>query len=96
MHVYLWEHIVHFYYRTAGWIFTKLERDKVLMAPHLHLRCFSHICQGADPGQSKNRSRWGLLLKKNFFRSEGYYNKPNASQLFRNMREEVLLFLVPF
>ena len=36
MHVYEWEHIVSLYYRTARWMFTKLGRDEVLMAPHMH------------------------------------------------------------
>ena len=31
MHVYVWEHIVSLYYRTAEWMFTKLGRDEVLM-----------------------------------------------------------------
>ena len=31
MHVYVWEHIVSLYYRTALWMFTKLGRDEVLM-----------------------------------------------------------------
>ena len=37
MHVYMyvWEHIVSLYYRTAGWMFTKLSRDNELMAPHM-------------------------------------------------------------
>ena len=33
MHVYVWEHIVSLYYRTASWMFTKLGRDEVLMVP---------------------------------------------------------------
>ena len=35
-HVYVWEHIVSLYYRTAEWMFTKLGRDDVLMARHMH------------------------------------------------------------
>ena len=34
MHVYVWEHIVSLYYRTAKWMFTKLGRDEVLMVPY--------------------------------------------------------------
>ena len=34
MHVYVWEHIVSLYYRTAEWMFTKLGRDEVLMVPY--------------------------------------------------------------
>ena len=36
MHVYVWEHIASLYYRTAVWMFTKLGRDDVLMAWHMH------------------------------------------------------------
>ena len=36
MHVYVWEHIASLYYRTAKWMFTKLGRDEVLMAWHMH------------------------------------------------------------
>ena len=35
MHVYVWELIVSLYYWTAEWMFTKLGRDEVLMAPHM-------------------------------------------------------------
>ena len=42
MHVYMyvWEHIVSLYYRTAQWMFTKLCRDEVLMVPY-KCCCFS-------------------------------------------------------
>ena len=30
------EHLVNLYYRTALWMFTKLGRDEVLMAPYMH------------------------------------------------------------
>ena len=36
MHVYVWEHIVSLYYRTTWWMFTKLDRDEVLMTLHMH------------------------------------------------------------
>ena len=36
IHVYVWEHIASLYYRTALWIITKLGRDEVLMAWHMH------------------------------------------------------------
>ena len=35
MHVYVWEHIVSLYYRTTWWMFTKLDRDEVLMTLHI-------------------------------------------------------------
>ena len=40
MHVYVWEHIVSLYYRTALWMLTKLGRDEVLMVPY-KCCCFS-------------------------------------------------------
>ena len=36
MHVYVWEHIVSLYYRTAYWMFKTIGRDEVLKAPHMH------------------------------------------------------------
>ena len=36
MHVYVWEHIVSLYYRNTWWMFTKLDRDEVLMTLHMH------------------------------------------------------------
>ena len=35
MHVYVWERIVSFYYRTAYLMFMKFGRDEVLTALHL-------------------------------------------------------------
>ena len=66
MHVYVWQRIVGLHYRTTWWMFTKLGRDEELMAPVYALRCFIHICPGADPGRGKNRSRemGGPLLLK--------------------------------
>ena len=34
MHVYVWEHIVSLYYRTAQWMFTKLGRVEVFIVPY--------------------------------------------------------------
>ena len=48
MYLYVWEHIVSLYYRTAEWMFTKLGRDEILMAHAL--RCIGKIHPGADPG----------------------------------------------
>ena len=36
MNVYVWKHMVSFYYRTAGWMFTKLGRDELLMVTYMH------------------------------------------------------------
>ena len=55
MHVYghVWEHIVSLYYRTAQWMFTKLGRDEVLMARHMHKDVLDIFAQEADPGRGK-------------------------------------------
>ena len=46
MHVYVLEYIVSLCYRTARWMFTKLGRDEVLMAPHLWLDFSANSAQG--------------------------------------------------
>ena len=59
MHVYVFEYIVSINYRTAEWMFTKLGRDEVLVALHMHKAkekyrgVFCHICPGAYPGWGK-------------------------------------------
>ena len=81
MHVYVWEHIASLYYRTAEWMFTKLGRDEVLMARHMLKDVLAIFAQGADPGRGKigHRGRGGgVPSSKNFFRPEGYSNKPNS------------------
>ena len=50
MHVYVWEHIVSLYYRTARWMFTKLGRDEVLMVPY---KC---CCFRPDPSRGGSRA----------------------------------------
>ena len=53
MHVYVWEHIVSLYYRTASWMFTKLGRHEVLMVPY-KCCCFSaRSVQGRIQGGAK-------------------------------------------
>ena len=53
IHVYVWEHIASLYYRTAKWVFTKLGRDEVLMAPHMHKDVFAIFAQGRIQGEAK-------------------------------------------
>ena len=53
MHVYVWEHIVSIYYRTALWMFTKLGRNKVLMALHLCIDFSANFAQGWIQGRAK-------------------------------------------
>ena len=77
MHVYVWIHKVSFNYRIARWIsisiFTKLDRDKVLIS--LHIKLLGQIRLGADPGQGHNRSMTGPSPKDLFLvELEGYSN----------------------
>ena len=53
MHVYVWEHIASLYYRTALWMFTKLGRDEVLMARHMHKDVLAISAQGRIQGEDK-------------------------------------------
>ena len=53
MHVYVWEHIASLYYRTASWMFTKLGRDEVLMARHMHKDVLAISAQGRIQGEAK-------------------------------------------
>ena len=52
MHVYVWEHIAILYYRTAKWMFTKLGRDEVLMARHMHMDVLAIFAQGQIQGEA--------------------------------------------
>ena len=53
MHVYVLEHIASLYYRTASWMFTKLGRDEVLMARHMHKDVLAISAQGRIQGEDK-------------------------------------------
>ena len=78
MHVYVLEHIVSLCYRTAWWIFTKLGRDEVLMAPHLWLDFSANPAQGLIQSGAKI-GQWGVPSPKDcFFRLEDYSDKTNA------------------
>ena len=52
-HVYVWEHIASLYYRTAYWMFTKLGRDEVLMARHMHKDVLAIFAQGQIQCEAK-------------------------------------------
>ena len=56
MHVYVWEHIVSLYYRTAEWMFTKLGRDMVLMALHMHSDVSAISTQGWIQGSPSSKT----------------------------------------
>ena len=59
MHVYVWEHIASLYYRTASWMFTKLGRDEVLMARHMHKDVLAISAQERDSGRGQIGQEWG-------------------------------------
>ena len=57
MHVNVWDYMCRPNYRTAGWIFTKLGRDEVLMVPY-KCCCFSaRSVQGWIQGVAKINHR---------------------------------------
>ena len=51
--LYVWEHIASLYYRTAQWMFTKLGRDEVFMARHMHKDVLAISIQGRIQGEAK-------------------------------------------
>ena len=53
MHVYVWEHIVSLYYKTAQCMFTKLGGDEVLMVPYKCCRFSARSIQGRIQGGAK-------------------------------------------
>ena len=53
MHVYVWEYIASLYYRTVSWMFTKLGRDEVLVAQHMHKDVLAISAQGRIQGEAK-------------------------------------------
>ena len=61
MHVFILEHIVSLSYRTAGWMFTKLGRDEVLMKSHLCLGFSANSAKGWMQGGVKTRSMRGAF-----------------------------------
>ena len=50
MSMYTFEHIISLSYRTTLWIFTKLDRDEVLIVTHLCIGFSANSTQGG-PGQ---------------------------------------------
>ena len=76
MHVYVREHIISLSYRTAWWMFTKLDRDEVLIITHLFIG-FSAISnqrriQGEGGGNLPKIGQLGVLSPKDFFFSLSY------------------------
>ena len=97
MHVYVLEHIVSLYYRTAVWMFTKLGRHEMLMVPVQMMLFFGQICPGADPGRGQNRSMGVPLLQGT---SASDWKATATNQMHSNDLEAcgdvVFLLLVPF
>ena len=84
MHVYVLEHIISLSYRTTWWMFTKLDRDEVLIITHLFIGFLANSTQGRIQGGGGGNlpkiGQWGVPSPKDFFfRSECNSNKPNAS-----------------
>ena len=59
-------------------MFTKLGRDEVLMAPHMHLGVSAKSAQGRIQGGAKMGHGGPLLQKNFFFRLKGYSDKLNG------------------
>ena len=56
MHVYVLEHIISLSYRTTSWMFTKLDRDEVLIITHLFI--------GFSAKSTKGRIQGGAICQK--------------------------------
>ena len=70
-------HIFNFFSRTAWWILMKFGRDEVLMVPY-KCSCFlARSAEGRIQGGAKKGQR-GSPSSRNFFRPEGYSDKPNG------------------
>ena len=78
MYVYVWEHIVSLYYRTAEWMLMKLGRDEVLMVPYKCCCFLARSVQGRIQGGAKIGHGGSPSSTIFFFRLEGYSDKPNA------------------
>ena len=65
MHVYVLEHIISLSYRTSWWMFTKFDRDEVLIVTHLCIGFSATSTQGQIQGGAicQNRSMKGSFSK---------------------------------
>ena len=52
MHVYVYKHIISLSYRTTLWMFTKLDRDEVLIVTHLCIGFSANSTQGRIQGRA--------------------------------------------
>ena len=67
MHVYVLEHIISLSYRTTWWMFTKLDRDEVLIISHLFIGFTANSTQGRIQGGGGNLPKigqWGVPSPK--------------------------------
>ena len=76
IHVHVLEHIVSLSYRTTWWMFTKLDRDEVLIITHLFIGFSANSnqrrIQGEGGGNLPKIGQWGVLSPKDFFFSLSY------------------------
>ena len=75
MHVYVLEHIISLSYRTTSWMFTKLDRDEVLIITHLFIGFWANSTQGRiqrGGGNLPKIGQWGVPSQKDFFCSLSY------------------------
>ena len=56
MHVYVLEHIISLSYRTTWWMFTKFDRDEVLI--------ITHLFKGYSPNSTQGRIQGGAICQK--------------------------------
>ena len=78
-------------YRTDWWMLTKLGRDEVIMALHMHLGYSVRSAQRWIKGGTKI-GQWGAPSLRDFFRSECNSNKSNASLYPELKYRDCLLF----
>ena len=76
MHVYVLEHIISLSYRTTSWMFTKLDRDEVLIITHLFIGFSANSqqgrIQGGGGGNLPKIGQRGVPSPKDFFCSLSY------------------------
>ena len=64
--IYIYRNTVSLFYRTASWIFTKLRRDEVHMAPHMCKSFSAKSIRGRIQGRARI-GQWGAPSRKDFF-----------------------------
>ena len=79
IHVYVSEHKVSPYYRTAWRMFMKLGRDEVFMAPHMHQGVLTRSTQGRIQGRAKVGD--GGLLQQSAFSD---WKATSTNQMYSN------------